>query len=71
MKKKYEVNIRIDDKEVADNINSYCALNHCNYKELATKVFKQFFKNERSKLEMLSKEQLIEVILKQKKEGIQ
>ena len=64
-----EVNIRITDKETVKNVKAYCNLNHMNYVDFATKVFQNFFSDERTKLELMSKEQLIEVIMQWKKEG--
>lgn len=64
-----EVNIRITDKEVVKNVKAYCSLNHMNYVDFATKVFQNFFSDERTKLELMSKEQLIDVIMQWKKEG--
>lgn len=68
MANNYEVNIKIKEKELTDKINAYCNINHCTYMAFATKVFDQFFKSEKNQLEMMSKEQLIETILKWKKE---
>ena len=38
------------------------------YIDFAQKVFESFFSNEKSKLELMSKEQLIQVIMQWKKE---
>lgn len=64
-----EVNFRIADKKVVNNIKAYCRVNHINYIDFATKVFENFFKDERNKLELMTKEQLIEVIMQWKKES--
>ena len=63
-----EVNVRITDKEVVKNVKAYCRLNKLNYVDFTTKVFQQFFSDERTKLELMSKEQLIEVIMQWKSE---
>ena len=63
-----EVNIRVTDKETVKNIQAYCGLNHMSYVGFTTKVFQQFFSDERTKLELMSKEQLIEVIMQWKSE---
>ena len=63
-----EVNIRVTDKTVVKNVKAYCEINHINYVTFATRVFEQFFSDERTKLECLSKDQLIEVIMQWKKE---
>lgn len=63
-----EVNIRVTDKEVVKNVKAYCNLNHMNYVDFATRVFQQFFSDERTKLELMTKEQLIEAIMQWKSE---
>ena len=66
MQAKNECNFTITDKTLVKNIKAYCELNKINYAKFATSVFKRFFENERTQLELMSKEQLIEVIMQWK-----
>lgn len=66
-----EVNFRVTDKKLVNNIKAYCNINHISYIDFANRVFDNFFSNERSKLELMSKEQLIDVILTWRKEDKQ
>ena len=73
MNKIGDVNIKVrgdSNKELVKNIQAYCDLNNIAYSEFAVKVFSNFFDNERTKLELLSKEQLINVIMEWKKEEL-
>lgn len=59
----YDVNIKLKDKNLNAKINAYCNINNLTYTAFATKVFNQFFNDEKRQLEMMTKEQLIETIL--------
>lgn len=66
-----DVNIKItnsQNKILVENIKAYCDLNNLNYVDFAVRVFENFFKDERTRLEIMTKEQLIDVIMQWKSE---
>ena len=68
MKSPNECNFTIHNSTLVKNIKAYCEINKINYCTFATKVFSNFFDNQRTQLELMSKEQLIETILQWKSE---
>ena len=66
---KNEISFKLKDKNIIKKVDAYCSVNNITYIEFATKVFEQFFSDERNKLLMLSKEQLIEVIMQWKEQA--
>lgn len=60
-----EVNIRITDKHLAKLINRYCDAKKLGYTEFATDVLLKFFSEPKVLLETKTKDELIEMILKE------
>ena len=53
-----------ETKPLIDNIRAYCKVNNITISDFAKSVFEAFFKDKKNLYAMMSKEQLIEELLK-------